>query len=331
MSAAAGATGTACPYVFDRGAFRYQEVHTSWVGKPVKVLLQAGFRRAGNRPTTASAVARKADITFTVGYGASGTFSKTSFAGNFKANTAKIVFPKTNVSMPAWTSKPTTAPAPFNVIIPFKTVFTYDGKQDIVWEINYENPTVTGATTYYCDRASAVAYLSDAGVSIGTGCTATGQTLSHYHNATIYNYGPNGTTYKMRLYLFASRNPANAPVTVALGVRNLNAQIPGWCNKIYPSPVLYVPMGTSTATGTVTSNYQSFPHTPTAIGVKIYSQAFAPDAKQTGLVSLSNADSFTMPNDPAGTARTWKYVYQLSTAATLNGPYTAGSVITGWN
>ena len=324
-------SGNGVSYVFDRGAFHYQEVHGSWVGKGVKVLTKVGFRRAWNRATNTTAVARKGDFTFTCGYGVNSTFAKTSFSSNYTTGSAVEVFPKTTISMPSWTTKPSTSPAPFDVVIPFKKTFIYDGKREFIWELNYENPTVTTTTYYYCDRQSPSSAATDAGTVLGTGCVATGRTSAHTLNSTFYNYGAGGSPYTMRVYLYATNNPSSQPVTAAFGVTNPNAQLPGWCAKLYTLPLFYVPIGTSSSTGTLSSRYVDIPYIAGIVGVTTYGQAFAADPGQASGLSLTNAEALTMPKDPAGTPLSWKYVYQLSTSSTLSGPYTAGSVITGWN
>jgi hypothetical protein len=52
------------------------------------------------------------------------------------------------------------------------------------------------------------------------------------------------------------------------------------------------------------------------------------DDSKTKYFSLTAARSFTIPSYP--TPLDFKYVYQTSTSTTVSGPYTAGSVITGW-
>lgn len=325
--------GNGVLYVFDRPYLHYQEVHTTWGGKGNKMLTGAAFRRGWGQANAPAAVARIADVTFTAGHGSIATFSRTSFAGNYTGASATVVHPKATVALPSRQMKPTTIPAPWDVFVPFKTPFLYDGTSDFVWEILYENPSVTATTSYNSDRASTTAYLRTTGESQFTGCTTTGNTSPFDMISRFDNYGPNGATYKMRLYTSTADAPANTAVTLALGVQKADAQIPGWCAKVYPNPIAFLPLGTANASGNTTGIYFDFPHFAAAEHATLYLQAYALDASHPGGILLSDGQDLLIPPAPPFplATGTTKYIYQTSPATvTPSGPFTAGSVITGW-
>jgi len=303
------------------GNFHYQEVHSSWTGKGVKLLVGVGFRRAWGRPTANGAVARTADIEFIVGYGNRYAFSANNFIGNYKS-APTTVHPKRSVSLPSWVLAPKQAPAPFDVNIPFTGLIIYNGKDDLVWEIKVSKLSVAGGG-YCSDRQLGNDYLVDLGKPIGTGCIPTGQTSTHTLLSSLYNYGP-----QMQLYANSRLGPANSAVTLVLGTKNTTTKIPGWCAPVHLAPLVYIPVGmphspTHFARAMINVNY-----TPSAVGVSLYAQAFAKD-KNPGGISLSNACKMVMPPPPI--FQTWKYVIaENPNSNVLSGPYTYGSLITGW-
>lgn len=324
--------GGGVSYVFDRPDFAYQEVHSSWTGGGQKILLGVGFRRGWGQEDIPANTARTADVTFTVGTGDRATFAKTSFAGNYSNNSATVVFPKAQVSMPDWRTRPAVAPAPFDVVFPFKVPYVYDGKSDFVWQIAYENCSESARTRYFCDRANTQKYLYSNGIPIGTGCTATGRTVAHGLTSRLYNYGPNGASYKMRLYLQATNNPSSAPVAAAVGGVQLNLPLPGWCTNLVTLPLLYLPIGTSSSTGSLATRYYDSPYVASAVGTSLYVQAYSPDAGHPSGLSLTEGEKTTMPPTINFTpTASFKYIYRSApTSTSLSGPFTAGSVITGW-
>lgn len=311
--------GIAWPFY---GNFHYQEVHTSWYGK-AKLLFGVSFRRAWGFPTANGAVARTVDIEFKLGYGNLHAFGNRSLGSNYNS-APTTVHPRRSVSLPSWVNPPKQAPAPFDAKIPFAGLFVYNGKEHLVWEIRVSQPSVIGGG-YRCDRQLGQNYLYNAGTPVGVGCIPNGQTGAHSLLTTVYNYGPG---QEMMFYANSRQGPARSGVTLALGVSNTTTKIPGWCSPVYLAPLAYISMDgpagpTNSARAAINSTY-----TPSAIGMTFYAQAFAKDQNAAG-ISLSNATKNVMP--PVPILQTWKYVLaDYRNPSNLQGPYTYGSLITGW-
>ena len=318
------------PYPFDRGDFRYQEVHSSWRGKP-KRLLGVAFRRAWEQPVTVSAVARTALLKFTVGYGDRVTFSSVFGANYLKNTTPLVVFPTTKVSLPAWVNPPrSTAPAPFNVRLPFKRPFIYSGKADFVWEIEHTSASVAPNSRYYSDRAVASRAGYATPTYYGTGCTTKGQSRHHWLEARFLNNGPKAAQ-PMRLGMQTFLGPVGAVVVGMVGIQRKAISVPGWCAQLLVDPLVFYGIGKVAAGNPPRTpfTYLDLPHIRQALGVVLHCQAFCLDAGQSSGLSLTHGNALRVPNDPFTLSPSWKYIYKAS-ASNVRGPFTTGSVITGW-
>lgn len=311
--------GIAWPFY---GNFHYQEVHTSWYGQ-VKVLRGVSFRRAWGLPTANGAVARTVDIEFKLGYGNLHAFGNGSLGGNYNS-APTTVHPRQSVSLPSWVNPPQQAPAPFDAKIPFAGVFVYNGKEHLVWEIRVGQPSVIGGS-YKCDRQLAQTYVFGNGTPIGTGCVPNGQTAPHALLTSVENLGPE---YPMTFRAISRLGPAKSWVTLALGAKNTMNNVPGWCSPIYLAPLVYLLMDGTAGPNNVARAAITTKYTPSAIGITFYAQAFAKDKNAAG-ISLSNATKTVVP--PAPILQSWRYVYaDYNNPANVQGPYTYGSLITGW-
>jgi len=324
--------GTGVPYPFDRGVFHYMEVHTTWKGSIVP-LSNVRFRRAWNYNSNTTAIKRTADVTFIVGEGNNSSFT-TTFSTNY-VSAPTTVFPKTTVNMPDWTTKTGLMPDAWSLTLPFKTKYVYLGKNDFVWEIIYDNPSITSTSGYQADRSSSWGNSPTQNprqsdyITYGTGCTATGRTATMSNQLILYN---GGSSNPMQIRVTAANNPSSQALTMAIGFQSANLTIPGWCTQVLINPFFYLPLGTTDSSGVLPSSpvTVSFPYAPKATYVPVFTQTFAKDPGKAGGIALSNAAAAFMPRPPGDYV--FRYTYNTSLTATTGvGPYTAGSVVTGWN
>jgi hypothetical protein len=317
-------SGTGVSYPFSAVAFRYQEVHNTWTGRVVPPLRAIGFRRGPYRAANTTAVAHTLDAQVTMGFGSVGSFT-TSFAGNY-TGTPTVVFTNKPVSMPDRTTI-TNPPWAWTSWLVFDVPFINAGQADVVWELQTQNSTLPNPTSalYYTDRTS----TTSAGAAVlAPGCIATGRTSPATLTATWRNMG---TTAGMGVTLAGANWPASTPVVCHLGVANPNLTLPGLCAPVQASFEVQLPVGTSSATGSLTSLVLNFPHNPVLLQLPIYSQGVAPDPGQPGLpVVLSDGRIGSMPPGNASPNFVFRYTYVSGTGGTGSGPFTAGSVITAY-
>jgi len=251
------------------------------------------------------------------------------------------------INLPSWVNKPATAPAPFDAIVPFQNaVFVYDGKEDFIWEIEITKID-TQAGNYYCDRQPSSTGTSSTGLGADVPATrppcndsAITATTGAYMYGYCYVYNSTHSTVsyrdKVRIHNYSYYTAPGANVAAVISPFPLpnGVNIGAICNQLYfdvskPFHLIFRPADSSTSASTsghATANLL-FPWNSAYANIPLMMQSAWDDSK-TRFFSLTAARSVTIPNYP--TARNTIYTYQLSTSTTLNGPYTAGSVITGW-
>jgi hypothetical protein len=243
-----------------------------------------------------------------------------------------------------------TNPAPFNAIIPFTTaIFLYDGKNDLIWEIEIVKATTSGGT-YNCDRQGTGGNNS---YGVGTDVPASRPSCNDsaitsatgaymYGYCYVYNKSYTTTSYrdKVRIYNYSYYTAPGANVAAAFSPfpNPTGVNIGAICNKLYFDPskpfhVIFRPAtnDTSARTSSHATTNLLFPWDNAFANVPIMMQSAWVDST-TKYFSLTAARSFTIPSYPVTTQPIdMKYVYKRSTSTALSGPFTAGSVITAWN
>ncbi|MHC4513835.1 MAG: hypothetical protein ACYS5W_09070 [Planctomycetota bacterium] len=345
-------SGNGVSYVLDRGVFHYQEVHKDWLGK-VKVLQGVSYRRAWNRANDAACTARKFDMLFRVGYGDLSKFTKTSFNSNYTRGRKVMLGTESSsgntavpINLPSWVNKPVTAPAPFNAIIPFKGIFVYDAKDDFIWELEITKIDTQNGN-YYCDRHKATGGTSSSGPSAYVPATrppcndsAITRTNGAYMYGYCYVYNSSYSTVsyrdKLRVYNYSYYTAPGANVAAAISPFPLpsGVNIGAICNRLYfdaskPFHVIFRPATNdqNARTSSHATTNLLIPWNNAYANIKLMMQTAWSDSK-TGFFSLTAARSATVPSYPKPLNTI--YTYRLGTATTLNGPYSAGSVVTGW-
>lgn len=316
--------GTGTSFIFDAPRMRYLERHAAWTGGSQRVLNGMALRRPWGQPAAPRATARTMDISLHLGLAQGTTLGAGSFSNNFVGNSRQQVFSQRAVQLPDRSAPATQIPAAWDLRLPFSRPHIYTAAADFLWEVECSNSSAVSGTRYYCDRADDSSFLRSDARQQGAGCG--GQSLA----ARFYNYGPQGKTYQMRLYLDADQHPANTTVTVALGLQTLAVSLPGWCAPVHPDPLVYLPLGNTDALGQLPGRYLNQAYLPALEGLRLQLQSFAADSTVAVGVALSGGMELWVPPAPGPRAQGFAFVYQTSTGGSLKGPYTSGSVITGW-
>lgn len=306
---------------------RYQQVDSTWRGTPVANLASLAFRRDGALATNTTYASRTLNQVSVVLSHATMSALSGNFAANYKGAATTVFTPK-NVNAPDWSTKPATAPAPFDLKLTFDQQWSYNGTDDLLWEIQIGSvSTLAGPVTNYpLDYQSATgAYETVAyGAAIGTGCLAKGQTTRRFVL---------GTTVHDRAGSFGLRASANfGPPSTAfvafLDVSDPNQTVPGLCAVVHALPTVMIPLGTSSSTGSVGSTrVDNIPFVAAAIGGSVYMQAFGLDNSQSTIqIAASQGERLTIPAVPSLPNVGRIYAYSTFGASPVQGPIPGGVI-----
>jgi hypothetical protein len=291
-------------YPLGRVSASYQQIHdavdmAALNGGQSVILTGMQFRPAQAYTITARTL--EAQITLSATTKTAATMS-TTFSANFGSKST-VVLPYTKVALPAGkgiNGNP-------NAILwkfPFKTIYPYSHKNgNLLWDWRHKNST--SGTSAFFDFVSNIPTTATI-ASVGTGCTATGQTSPA--TASIVTSGSN---YVARL----SNARANSPAFAAVGLTRAPRSL--WCGTLYIVPLIVLG-GTTDATGTW--DVATAP-TSVLLGSKSYSEAFMQyafaDAGVAGGIGLSNYAVAAPP------AHGKKYIERLWRVSGTNGAETA--------
>jgi hypothetical protein len=320
-------SGTQAPV----GSFRYQEVHTTLRNTVLSNIVSVSFRRDESATASTTAVARTANIEFALGHGDVEQFTP-DYAANFTGG-RNVVFVRKPVNMADWTAPGDGAtPMPWTNRLPFDVPFSYLGIQDLVWEVSYDSMTPTG--TYNSDRATNTGSLwtSRSSPNIGTGCVATGRTAAFTLNTTLYHHIGSKL---LRMQYWVTNGPSNQTAILHIDGAQSSLTAPFLCGTVIALPTIALPIGLTGATGsTPTLNHINIPFRAVFVSNSIYMQSVALDPGQTAPfvpLVLSQGEDVMWPALTVTTPASTAYIYNADlTAALGNGPFTAGSVITGF-
>ena len=256
----------------------------------VPLLKQVAFRRdasgGGNTST-----ARSFPVEFSVGYHVWGNASCT-FDNNYKPGTKQTVYTQKSTNIPDWTQVPAPAPGPWDLVLMFDTPFTYIPTEALLWDLVLLNASAGGSM----DRHYVAYEASSGSSSLGAGCTTASQTSPSGLSLSFLNNGTAGLALRPSL----SRTAPGAPAYLGIDAVASNLTLPGLCGILYVNPVLVVPLGTTTATGSLSAPEIRVPPNPLLVGAPLYCQGLIPDASQPGIpVQLSEGRTGTFPVTPA--------------------------------
>jgi hypothetical protein len=214
-----------------------------------------------------------------------------TFAANYQAPPT-VSYVRKTVSLPDWVA-PVPSPAPWNVVLPADAPYVHDGTADLAWEalvfrasalVSYFADT-WGDNLHYAVRR----YLP--------GCVTSG--LNRYaYLASVTTFDSQREAWSLSWN--CGNFYANLPVAILVGVANPELAIPGFCAKLYVTP-LVVLAGVTTASGTWDTGPIGITWNPAIVGASLFAQAIGPDAGAPGLpVTASWGLETTAP-----TIRSW--------------------------
>ena len=305
------AANSANTFPLGRTSASYQQIHdatdmAALNGGNAAILTGMQFRPA--RSYTIAARTFEVQITLSETSTTAANMSST-FSANFGTKSTTVL-PYTKFSLPSGAG---TNSSPNAILwkFPFKTIYPYNHKNgNLLWDWRHKNSTST--TNAFFDFVSGVPTAHTI-ASVGTGCTATGQT-----NPATASLVTSGSNYVARL----SNARASSAAFAAVGIARTSQSI--WCGTLYVVPLLVVG-GTTNSSGTWDAA-----SAPTSIlNRTTYREAFLQfafaDAGVPGGIGLSN---YAVGAPPAHGA---KYVKRLWNVSASNGAESATSGSTGSN
>ncbi len=274
---------------FSSTQYRYQQVLGDAKGTPIANVKNIAFRRDG--VTTATATGKNLILTLVMGHASVVNMTDT-FANNYVGPTTTVVNAKA-FSLPARQGAPT-RPSVWDIVIPFDTTWSYNGNQDLLYELVTSN---AGSGTYYLDFATEGQNSVPADPNaIGTGCTATGRTTPVTLSTTTAVSRTSGDiTFAFR----AINGPATTVGSIFLiGATNPDIPVSGLCGdgKLYTDALYAVPPA-SYSNGTFNAPSISLPWSTAWAQLSLYVQAGVIDGGLSNpiKVAVSNGLKVTLP------------------------------------
>jgi hypothetical protein len=304
----------------------YQQLDETSVGQGPLAFQRIAWRRDGVAAANTAYTARTMDVEIVLATAVKPGTISTVYADNY-VGTPVTAFARRSVNLPDWTQPPAAAPAPFDLVLQLDSPWVYTGLNPYLYEVRTWNNT--SAANYGNDFQSTTGTTgsTNSGTIVGTGCVSTGQTTAMALTASIFN-----NTQKFRFTYGVLRAPATQPVVLFIAAANSNLTIPGLCTTLIAQPTLQVPLGVSTAAGTI-SNFivDNIRYSAPAIGATLFSQAVALDTGRAANelpVSLSNGRSNVFPADPVLNPVTRVYGYRISPTSVRAPSSWTGGIVT---
>lgn len=227
------------PIFGSSGQGRYQWSTSSLRGAPIVNINKAEYRRDGLQAASTLYGPRTTTLSLVMAHCNAAALT-TTYASNYVGSPTTCVAPAP-FNFPDHTNPPATTPAPWTVSIPFTTNFTYNGTNDLMWEIVCTGTTPTGS--YSIDGVAGTGF-GTVGTSayLGVPCSGTG----------IIKLGPTLLTPTVaRLGQYALGCPATQPGIISIGLTNPNTNFGGLlCQPLYADPLITLGV-TSDASGNV--------------------------------------------------------------------------------
>ncbi len=302
------------------GVRRFQSIDNTQPG--LAVWNSFALRRDGTTALNTAYVARTFDYQVRFASGAPAVISNTMEENLVAPTTVYALRP---TSFPDWQNPPATPPAPFDFSVTLDAPYVHTGGA-FIWDIEHSNNSQAGTVTM--DRHYN-AYLSSAGVLIAgsVGCIATGRAAAFAHTTAMRNGGPTGGSIGMHLQVTPTNCPSSSPVLLSIDAIDSALTVPFLCATLHAFPTIILPIGTSSATGTLTAKHLTFPHINSMVGTSLVSQLVSPDIGLSAPflpLALSNGRTTTMPANPTAPSESACYIW----TSTI-GPAAAGTVFWG--
>jgi hypothetical protein len=267
-------------FVFGYPISRWQQLDGTQRGSPIPNINRLELRRdglaagpyAGARTLTVELVMAHTDV-------ATGS---SLFATNYRT-AESTTFTAKPVNLPDLTQLPSTVPAPWGIAFPFDNPFSYNGTQDMLWEIRADNSSLPGYNAYPLDCHINRTQNFVRGTATGSGCaTANGPRWLSTTNSFTDTTG-------LALVYESVAAPSNAAIVLFLGTTNPDQAIGGLCARLHTNLLISVPLGNTNAGGYLLSAARRVTWNASFGNAIVYSQLAAADPTQTGLpIAVSN-------------------------------------------
>ncbi|MCA8956303.1 MAG: hypothetical protein KDC87_09515 [Planctomycetes bacterium] len=303
----------------------WQQIDSSLHGGGFTGIKSIAFRRDGALAANAAYVARTLkSLSVTMSH-ATLAAATGNLSGNYKG-TPTTVFPAKDVSAPDWTAAPSSSPMPFSLSIPFATTWSYNGTDDLLWEVAIQAvqtaPTALVSYPFDFQRYSGAFQVVAGDAFIGQGCRVSGMARNFVLSVDAYNHGT-----KFRLRHSVNYGPASADIVSFVDAVDPNQSIPGLCAALHVNPLVWFPMGRSSTGGSVPGAFLDIPYLASAVGQRFYMQAVGQDPTQSVIpLAVTQGVQVTVPIAPVLPAVGYVYSEASSGVRTYSGPWGGGIV-----
>lgn len=264
---------------------RLQQVYRETKGRSMGIR-RIAFRRNAGAASSGSG-ARIIELSMKMGGADIDSFA-TRFNNNWIGAPTEVIRRKA-ISIPSWTNAPGGL-AEFNGSLPLDATFQHTGSRDLMFELATFANTIVGG--HIADAHAGDISVGSTSASIGRGCATPGG-ANFLHSLNYRSLGTSST-----LTFAVQQAPPSAPISLAMGVRNPDLQLPGWCTRLHTDALSLLPMGNSNSAGQLGRAIPLGAYNPNHAGLVLYTQA----ASLVGPGYFSQGLRLSMPVQAPGPA-----------------------------
>ena len=286
---------------------RVQQIDNSLVGSKLRLIRGLAYKRNGGVVATAIATI-EIEILMT-----HSDFAKitSTYANNYKV-APTTVFTKKKIKIDWTRSIP--APAPYDAVFPLDKPFIYNGTDALLWDSKTTTGTTgPGLTQDWWNGTSPATIYGPIPSALGAGCKTSNGTMTL--SSSFRSSTPTGFDFAWSI----TGGPSSQPALLIFGLGA--ATVPLFCGNLEISqPIVILPYGTTSATGSIPLNHASSTWNPNLKEADIYTQMLALDPTQKSGFALSNGLHSRIPRQPGGAAPyDIKRIYSTTSSTALTG------------
>jgi hypothetical protein len=285
-----GNTSSSIPFG-DATVRRYQELHSNLPQSPLSIRGLSWRQNAGTGTFTGT---RTLDVQIAMGRAVRADIVRFNFRSNYQT-TPTVVMARRTVNFGAQGAASNPGPSAFQgMSLTFDAPFAWNGTGSLAWEAAVFSSSASGLFADADAEQSPRNFATD--VASGTGCIAAGGTDPMRLDITALAIG-SGTFYAP----FVRAATPNAPLTLALGITNPNAPLPGLCGNVRTDLAVMLPLGATDSRGA----FEPIGSLVTFVqrdlgGATLHAQTFTLDVGSPHAIPilLSNGVATTFPSLP---------------------------------
>lgn len=267
---------------------RYMQLHSDLGSSPLLITMLSFRANATNATYTGT---RVHDFELFMGEGRDALNPSYAFDSNY-FSPKTLVIPRTTVTFGPTGTTTTPGPNPFtgNLDIVLPAPFVYTGSGSLIWELTYYGNVSTG-TSATTDAEQGIVTSGTSSIT-GVGCVATGQASAMTHTFTCADIA--GT---VAMNATVTAGPANAVCILGLGFTNPAMAFPGLCGTVYTDALLTQIIGTTNASGAITTDTAAMSTlvVPNQLaGLSLFSQVFAIDVARPDPIPFTCSNGRTV-------------------------------------